>query len=74
MKLSRISSKGQVTIPKAVREFLGVNPGDLIMYVVQNEKVVLRPVRSVGEIAEDSLCATLTEWHSVQDDEVFRDL
>jgi AbrB family looped-hinge helix DNA binding protein len=30
MEYSRLSSKGQVTIPKAVREELGLEPGDLV--------------------------------------------
>lgn len=44
--VSRISSKGQVTIPAEVRRRLGVNPSDQISFVVtEDEKVELRPVR-----------------------------
>lgn len=74
MKLSRISSKGQVTIPKAVRQALGVKPGDLISFVVQKDVVSLKAVRSLAEAVDDSLAGTLSEWGSIQDDEVFRDL
>ena len=31
---SRITSKGRTTIPKSVREALGVKPGDRIRYFV----------------------------------------
>jgi hypothetical protein len=31
-KPSRLSSKGQVTIPKAVRQAIGIKPGDLVAY------------------------------------------
>ena len=67
-------SKGQITIPKSVRQTLGVQAGDLITFVVSNGVVSLRPVRSISEESEDSLSSTLSEWNSVQDDEVFSDL
>jgi len=31
--MSRVTSKGQVTIPKAVRDELGIRPGDEIEFV-----------------------------------------
>lgn len=41
---SRITSKGQVTIPKAVREALGVGRGDRVAFRVQEDgTVVLEP-------------------------------
>ena len=73
MKLSKISSKGQITIPKSVRQILGVKAGDLVSFVVRKGPVSLRPVRSISEEADDSLSSTLSEWNSVQDDEVFRE-
>ena len=74
MKLSKISSKGQITIPKSVRQTLGVQAGDWVTFIVRKGVVSLRPVRSISEEADDSLSSTLSEWNSVQDDEVFRDL
>jgi len=41
---STLTSKGQVTIPKPVREALGVHAGDRISFVVRDDGVVeLRP-------------------------------
>lgn len=40
MVTTRITSKGQVTIPKRIREKLGVGPGDAIEFV--EEKGVVR--------------------------------
>lgn len=40
MEISRLSSKGQVTIPKSIRDFLQVNEGDRIAFI-QNESGVL---------------------------------
>jgi len=41
---STISSKGQVTIPKEVREALRVDAGDRVLFVVRDDGIVeLRP-------------------------------
>ncbi|MCX8202031.1 MAG: AbrB/MazE/SpoVT family DNA-binding domain-containing protein [Candidatus Caldarchaeum sp.] len=39
--VSPVSGKGQVTIPKEIREFLGVGPGDRVVFVVEDGKVVV---------------------------------
>jgi antitoxin PrlF len=37
-----VTSKGQVTIPKKVREFLGIVPGDAVEFeIAPNHRVVL---------------------------------
>ncbi len=43
MPSATLTSKGQVTIPKTVRELLGVKPGDQLDFVVDDEgRVVVR--------------------------------
>ncbi|MFC3884976.1 AbrB/MazE/SpoVT family DNA-binding domain-containing protein [Bacillus songklensis] len=44
MHLAKISSKGQVTIPKVVREALGVNQGDSILFMFDEGKVAINKV------------------------------
>ena len=44
MVVSKLSAKGQVTIPKEVREKLGVEPGDGIGYEVEGDAVRIRRV------------------------------
>ena len=45
MALAKITSKGQVTIPKAVRESLKVYAGDKIEFVITEEgQALIRPV------------------------------
>lgn len=53
MPTATVTSKGQVTIPKEVRERLGVHQGDRIEFVVDAEGGVrLRPLkRSARELA-----------------------
>lgn len=41
MASSRITSKGQITVPKAIRETLGVVPGDRIAFRVEEDGRVL---------------------------------
>jgi len=38
---ARVSSKGQVTVPKVVREALGVKEGDEIVFRVEGNRAVL---------------------------------
>lgn len=45
MSLATMTSKGQVTIPKVVRESLRLNSGDRIDFVLTGQgEVVLRPL------------------------------
>ena len=44
MPTSTLTSKGQTVIPKAVRDHLGLQPGDKLDFVVQdNGDVLIRP-------------------------------
>jgi antitoxin PrlF len=45
MAIATLTNKGQVTIPKAVRESLGLHSGDKLEFViVENGKACIRPV------------------------------
>ncbi len=74
MKYSRLSSKGQVTIPKAVREELGLEPGDLVGYVVGDGGVRLQRVEPFDAAYHAAISEALEEWASPEDDEAFGDL
>jgi len=74
MLVSRLSSKGQVTIPKKVRETLRASAGDLIQYEVEGEVVRIRRARPFDSSFHAALSDTLTEWASPEDEEAFRDL
>ena len=47
---SAITSKGQTTLPKAVREALAVQPGDRVRYIVQGDEVRIRKVKPIGRL------------------------
>jgi AbrB family looped-hinge helix DNA binding protein len=40
--MPRLTSKGQVTVPKATREALGIGPGSEVEFVVRGNEAVLR--------------------------------
>ena len=39
--LARMTSKGQITVPKAVRDALDLEPGDDVVFRVEKERAVL---------------------------------
>lgn len=69
--VSKLTSKAQTVIPKAVREKLGLKPGDLVRYVFQGKRVVIE--RALNEIEDDPF-ATFTEWASEADEEAYKSL
>ena len=74
MLVSKISRKGQVTIPKKVRKSLHANPGDFIEYEVEGDVVMVRRAEPFDRAFHAALSDTLTEWLSPEDEEAFRDL
>jgi len=44
MSYSTLTRKGQVTIPKPLRDRLGLQPGDPISFRLRGEEIVLKPV------------------------------
>ena len=49
MPFSVMTSKGQTTIPKMVRDALRLRPRDTLLYVIEGETAVVRPIH--GTIA-----------------------
>ena len=47
---SSITKKGQTTLPKPVREVLGLRAGDRVRYVISEGKVRILPVRPIGRL------------------------
>jgi AbrB family looped-hinge helix DNA binding protein len=43
MPSASLTSKGQVTVPKVIREQLKVKTGDRLDFVIEGDRIVLRP-------------------------------
>lgn len=74
-RVAKVTTKGQTTIPRQVREALQVKAGDLIAWEIGEDGRV--EVRRVQPLDLDYLRAvqeTLSEWNSPEDDESYRDL
>jgi antitoxin PrlF len=74
MPTSRLSPKGQLTIPKAVQKKIGVHPGDLVSYEIENGHLTVSRAGALDKAFHDAISPTLTEWDSQEDHEAFDDL
>ncbi|HEX5939357.1 MAG TPA: AbrB/MazE/SpoVT family DNA-binding domain-containing protein [Dehalococcoidia bacterium] len=48
---ARVTSKGQVTVPKPIRDALGLKDGDALIFRLRDGEAVLEPVRSFLDYA-----------------------
>lgn len=60
MILSRISSKAQTTIPRAVRSALGLRQGDDVRYEIDGDRVVLTRAEAPDPFMANF--SAFTEW------------
>ena len=70
---SSITKKGQTTLPKPVRETLGVQAGDRVRYVISNGEVRILAVRPInrlfGMLQHNGPAVTLEEMEQAIADE-----
>jgi antitoxin PrlF len=45
MSVSVLTKKWQTTIPKDIRNLLGLEPNDKILYLIEGKRVVLKPLK-----------------------------
>jgi len=74
MELATLIAKGQVTVPKAVREVLGLQQGDQLSWELQGGSVRVRAVAPLDLVVLRGLDANLTEWNSQADEDAFAEL
>ena len=48
---ARVSSKGQITIPRAVREALGIKEGDEVLFRLEGQRAVMARTPNLLELA-----------------------
>lgn len=71
---SRLSSKGQVTIPHEIRSALHLEAGDLVAYDLKEGNAILRRAEAFDAAYLSTVFETLEEWSSADDEKAFRDL
>ncbi len=72
MITSKLNSKAQTTIPKAVRNALHLKPGDEIAYEIEEGRVIL--MRTETNAPSDDPFATFSEWDGDADRNAYADL
>lgn len=74
MEVATLTTKGQVTVPKAVRDALGLREGDRLSWELEDGSVRVRVITPLDLAYLQGLEGTLGEWGSSVDDQAFCDL
>ena len=65
---AKVTIKGQVTIPKKIREKLNIRPSDFVLFGRKGNEVVIKPARTLldlrGLIKTDK---KIEDWEKVRD-------
>jgi AbrB family looped-hinge helix DNA binding protein len=72
MSTAKMTSKGQITIPKGVREKLGIGPGDEIEFVEEGGEFLIR--RRLRQSPFDKYLGYLKGKEGQDPDEIVREL
>ncbi len=77
IKSATITKKGQIVIPKDIREIEGFTEGSKIAILAYEDRVELRPFNQVNERMFTVLAsekALAKDWLSKEDEEAWKDL
>ena len=74
-RVTKVTVKGQTTIPKEVRNALGLKPGDFVVWEEgPGGTAILRRAGALDLAYLRALEPALDEWASPEDEEAYRDL
>lgn len=70
--ISKITAKGQTTVPQEIRKALSSKPGDLIAWEVEPDgRVAVRRIQPLDMEYLEAVQRTLSEWHSAEDEKAY---
>jgi AbrB family looped-hinge helix DNA binding protein len=68
--IATVSSKGQITLPQSVRQRLGLEQGDQVLFEEKDGEITLRKRQKIDAVWTAGLVATLSEWEDSLDDDL----
>ena len=74
MELAKITSKGQITIPAAIRKAAQLKESDMLTFEIEGDHLVVRKIKAPVDIYLKGISETLNEWVSEEDEEAWSDL
>ncbi len=70
--LSKITAKGQTTVPQEVRAALASKPGDLLAWEIEPDgRVAVRRIQPADVEYLQPVQGTLSEWHTAEDEKAY---
>jgi antitoxin PrlF len=73
--LSKITSKGQTTVPQEIRTALKSEPGDTLAWEIADDgRVAVRRVHPTDVAYLRAGQGTLSEWQTAEDEQAYGDL
>lgn len=70
--ISKITAKGQTTVPQEVRAALESKPGDLLAWDIEPDgRVAVRRINRVDLEYLHAVQGTLSEWHTAEDEKAY---
>ena len=74
METSKITSKGRVTIPHALRRAAGLKPGDKLVFRMDGDRIIITRLETAKDFYFGSVSLNLGEWLSDEDEKAWRAL
>ena len=72
MPVAKITSKGQITLPKEVRDSIGISPGEEVEFLKEENGYLLK--KKVMRSPFDKFVGYLTEKKGISPDKIIEDL
>ncbi len=72
--IAKVTSKGQATIPRAIRKQLGIEPGDSVLYSVDGGSVTLHRAGNLDPGFLKLATESFTDWNSPEAEDAFGEL
>jgi antitoxin PrlF len=70
--ISKITAKGQTTVPREIRTALKSKPGDLIAWEIEaSGRVAVRRIQPLDVEYLQAVQGTLSEWHTAEDEKAY---